>query len=211
MKFKIIALSIITIIGILTCINPLYPHQQLLQHLGTLILLIPLIIDLKKQKLYISTYICFSIYIVLHIIGARYIYSYVPYDKWLYTIFGFTLADIFQFSRNNYDRFIHFSFGLLLFPYFYQIIKNKITKTKKIIIAWLILQTLSMFYELFEWSLTMIMSQEAAENYNGQQGDIFDAQKDMALAMAGSTIMVFAFFIKNKTKKINTIKNCNDI
>lgn len=45
-----------------------------------------------------------------------------------------------------------------------------------------------MIYELFEWLLTIIVSSEAANNYNGQQGDMWDAQKDMALAFVGSTI-----------------------
>ena len=45
------------------------------------------------------------------------------------------------------------------------------------------------------------MSSEEADYYNGQQGDIWDAQKDMALAMIGSTIMAFLFTLNNKTKK----------
>ena len=41
-------------------------------------------------------------------------------------------------------------------------------------------------YELFEWLLTLFMAPGTAEAYNGQQGDIWDAHKDMALALAGS-------------------------
>ncbi len=40
------------------------------------------------------------------------------------------------------------------------------------------------------------MSSEAAENYNGQQGDMFDAQKDMALAMMGSNLLVVYYLFK---------------
>lgn len=52
----------------------------------------------------------------------------------------------------------------------------------------------SMIYELFEWSLTIIMSPQSAENYNGQQGDMWDAQKDMALALLGSIISSILYF-----------------
>ena len=65
--------------------------------------------------------------------------------------------------------------------------------------AWLMIQTGSMIYELFEWLLTIIVSSEAANNYNGQQGDMWDAQKDMALAFVGSTISaLFALAFKKK-------------
>ena len=75
-----------------------------------------------------------------------------------------------------------------------------ITKTVAVlVIAWLFIQTFSMFYELFEWSLTVFMTENMAENYNGQQGDIWDAHKDMALAMLGSTISLFLFGFRQKT------------
>ena len=61
------------------------------------------------------------------------------------------------------------------------------------------IQTGSMIYELFEWLLTIIVSSEAANNYNGQQGDMWDAQKDMALALVGSSISaVLAFIFRKK-------------
>ncbi|NJR12564.1 DUF2238 domain-containing protein, partial [bacterium] len=47
---------------------------------------------------------------------------------------------------------------------------------------------LSKVYELLEWSFAIALSPEAAEAYNGQQGDIWDAQKDAALAMVGAII-----------------------
>lgn len=62
--------------------------------------------------------------------------------------------------------------------------------------AWLFIQTGSMIYELFEWLLTVVMTSEEADYYNGQQGDMWDAQKDMALAMLGSTIMAILYLFK---------------
>ena len=59
---------------------------------------------------------------------------------------------------------------------------------KAILFSGLIIQTGSMIYKLFEWTLTVFMAPGDDENYNGQQGDIWDAQKDMALALIGSTI-----------------------
>ena len=46
----------------------------------------------------------------------------------------------------------------------------------------------SAVYEVFEWLLAVVAAPEYAEHYNGQQGDLWDGQKDMALAIAGSLI-----------------------
>ena len=68
----------------------------------------------------------------------------------------------------------------------------------KIFVVWSFIQTFSMIYEIFEWSLTLLMTSESADYYNGQQGDIWDAQKDMVFAMFGSTIMAIIYFIKGR-------------
>lgn len=43
-------------------------------------------------------------------------------------------------------------------------------------------------YEIFEWSLTLALAPEDAGAYKGEQGDMFDAQKDMALAGLGAIL-----------------------
>ena len=130
-------------------------------------------------------------------IGARYIYSYVPYKDWC-TALGIVDADFFQDPRNHYDRLVHFSFGLMLFPYFLHLCKNMLQQkpVTALFMTWMMIQTGSMIYELFEWALTIIMTSEEADYYNGQQGDMWDAQKDMALAMLGSTIIMIYYFGK---------------
>jgi putative membrane protein len=45
-------------------------------------------------------------------------------------------------------------------------------------------------YEIFEWSLTLALAPEDAGAYNGEQGDMFDAQKGMALAGLGAVLTV---------------------
>jgi putative membrane protein len=51
--------------------------------------------------------------------------------------------------------------------------------------------------------LSIVLSPEDAESYNGQQGDYWDAQKDMALAFVGSLCMLFIIcilhFIRRKS------------
>lgn len=76
-KTKLILILIIVVTTIVTCINPIYPHEQFLQHAGTLLLLIPLLIDARKNCMPISAFVGIVLFTLLHVIGARYIYSYV--------------------------------------------------------------------------------------------------------------------------------------
>ena len=201
-KTKLALTLILVIVAIITCINPIYPDEQLLQHIGTVLLLIPLITDIFKKKMPMLAFAGMVCFTLLHIIGARYIYSYVPYKEVAVSL-GIVGTDFFQDSRNHYDRLVHFSFGLLLFPYLVYICRNyfKQQSSISIIMAWLIVQTGSMIYEMFEWLLTIIMTANDAENYNGQQGDIWDPQKDMGLALLGSTIMLLFYYVFGCARK----------
>ena len=194
-KIKLIIIALLVIATIITTIDPEYPNEQFLQHLGTLIISLVLLVDIKRKKLKLAPFIGVALFILIHIIGARWIYSFVPYEDWLNTLFRWELNS----PRNHYDRFVHFSFGILILPYLFELFSTlKIKKVVKVIIAWAILQSLSVFYEIFEWILTLING-DIATDYNGQQGDVWDAQKDMALAMLGSTITaVFHLLFKRK-------------
>ena len=200
-KIKLTFFIMLVIVTVITCINPIYPHEQFLQHVGTILLIIPLLYDVFKDKLPLSAFVGILLFTILHVIGARYLYSYVPYKEWAVSL-GIVDADFFQDTRNHYDRFVHLSFGVLLFPYFVYVCKRWLKQQRlvAILMAWLMIQTGSMIYELFEWFLTIVMTSEEADYYNGQQGDIWDAQKDMALAMIGSTVMAFLFTLKSIRK-----------
>ena len=58
----------------------------------------------------------------------------------------------------------------------------------------------SMVYELFEWGIAVSLSEGMAESYNGQQGDLWDAHKDMGLAMLGSLLAWALLRFKEKKK-----------
>ena len=200
-KTKLALVLLVAIATIITCINPIYPHEQLLQHIGTVLLFIPLITDVFKKAMPISAFVGLVCFTILHVIGARYIYSYVPYKEFAVSV-GIVDSGFFQDPRNHYDRLVHFSFGVLLFPYLVFVCKKCFKQQRFIAVfmAWLMIQTGSMIYELFEWLLTIVMSSEAADSYNGQQGDMWDAQKDMALALLGSTTMLLLYMLRSVQK-----------
>ena len=178
-----------------------YTGQELyLNNIGTLLLLLLMLLDVFKNLVSKIGFWGLFLFSVFHSIGSTWLYSFVPYNDWFITSFGFDIDAYFEFTRNHYDRFVHFSFGLLLFASTKDLIIHKYNFNLKqaLLVAFLSIQVFSMLYELFEWGIAVSLSEGMAESYNGQQGDVWDAHKDMALAMLGSLI---AWFVLSRIEK----------
>ncbi|WP_227430532.1 DUF2238 domain-containing protein [Psychrobacter sp. I-STPA6b] len=175
----------------LASINPLEWSSYLLHQAGTVIVLIGLLLAYRYLAVKTSSFVLACGFLLVHIIGARYLYSYVPYDDWLHAIFGIKLNDIMGWQRNMYDRLVHFCYGLLLFAVMRDITRSlfpSLNSKQCIAIVLMVNMSSSMLYELFEWGIAIGLSPEDAERYNGQQGDMWDAHKDMALALLGGIV-----------------------
>ncbi len=97
-----------------SCVAPPYLQFLLMQHVPTV--LAALLLAYLSNRFVISrlSYSSIIVFLCLHTLGARYLYSYVPYDVWSEELLGVNLSEAFGFQRNHYDRLVHFSYGLLL-------------------------------------------------------------------------------------------------
>lgn len=206
-KIKIGLLLLLLIVLTLFCINPVYPNEIFLQHIATIVVIAFLFFVIYKNNISNKGFLCLILMLIIHIIGARWNYSDTPYDKWFQSVFGFNMNDYFGFKRNHYDRFVHFMYGFLMVIPVSEIYHKWIDLPKRFSnhVAFLFVLASSMIYELIEWMVALFLSPEFAEAYNGQQGDFWDAQKDMALAMLGAIVMIIVIRIVNKRKKQNDI------
>lgn len=127
-------------------------------------------------------YVQATIFLVLHAVGAHYTYSEVPLGDWV--------RDAFGLARNHYDRVVHFSFGLLMLrPIREAGFRGREPgplATFYFTVAGVALW--SLVYEVVEWAVAAVADPAAGTAYLGTQGDQWDAEKDMALALAGSII-----------------------
>lgn len=167
-----------------------YPDEMLLQHIPTVLVLLGWPLLARRFPLSDAAATCLVAFLLLHVLGARYLYSNVPYDVWARALFGGDLSSWLGGRRNHYDRLVHFAFGLLWLRPLREIGVRYLRLSPRyagfaaveFVLAW------SALYEVFEWGLTMVLSPEDADSYNGQQGDMWDAQKDMALAFLGAVV-----------------------
>jgi putative membrane protein len=175
-----------------SCIRVPYPKYFWLQHVPTVAVIAVLVVVQNRLQISRLSYTLILAFMLFHVLGARYLYSYVPYDDWSERLLGLRINDHFGFERNHYDRLVHFAFGLLLVLPLWEFCEDRLRLRAFWTAAGAICIVLaaSAAYEIAEWAVAMIFAPDWAEAYNGQQGDAWDAQRDMALAWAGSILGV---------------------
>ncbi len=152
--------------------------------MGTPIVVLFLFLAARRCFLSNFAFACLTLFLLLHVVGARHLYSEVPGGeslKWL-ALGGKNVG------RNHFDRLVHLAFGALVMPALVETLRRGLRLGWARFAAVLIVLAVSCVYEVFEWLLTMIAAPNDALRYNGQQGDMWDMQKDMALAWAGALL-----------------------
>jgi putative membrane protein len=187
-----------------SCIRVPFPEYFVMQHVPTVLAVVVLVAAERRGVLDRVGFALVVLFLVLHLLGARYLYSFVPYDDWSRWLFGVDLTSRFGFQRNHYDRLVHICFGLLLtYPvalFFHR--QLNLTGRWPLILAVCMILAASAVYEICEWLAAMIFAPHWADAYNGQQGDIWDAERDMACAAIGSIIAAIIIGLRSKRQNI---------
>lgn len=180
--------GLLLVLLLLAQIDQPYPEVALLQHLPTMLLIVASPWLLRRWPLSTASVACIVAFMALHTLGGRYAYSNVPYDDWARALTGTSLSEFFGWTRNHYDRLVHFAFGALSVIPVAEVARRwgglGPRAAGLAALGWVL--AISALYEIFEWLLTIAAAGETADRYNGQQGDIWDAQKDMAFATLGA-------------------------
>ena len=159
---------------------------------NALVIFIVPVLVLTRKKLPLSriSYAAIFIFLCLHEVGAHYTYAKVPYDAWFSSLTGSTLNGLLGLERNHFDRLAHFSFGFLL-AYPIREVFLRVADVRGVWGYYLpldVTMATSMLFELFEWGAAELFGGDLGVAYLGTQGDVWDAHKDMALAMLGAII-----------------------
>jgi putative membrane protein len=177
-------------------IAPVNRRDWLLENLLALALVILLLLTYRRFQFSDVSYGLIACFMTLHAVGAHYTYAEVPV--------GFWLKDLFSLSRNPFDRIVHFTYGALLaYP-----VREALIRLVGVRGLWsyylpasLILAQSGLF-EIIESVVAAFASPELGGAYLGMQGDVWDAQKDMAAAFGGAALaMVFTFAISKGSGK----------
>lgn len=173
----------------ITWIAPRWPLEQALHSSLTVVGLAWLIVHDRRWSMRAFDFAAICLFIAVHCIAARWLYSNVPYDRWLIELFGWSPQAAFGWERNHFDRFIHLLYGLCFAPALASHARQRwpgMRIGQGFALAILAIMASSLIYEWLEWAIALLLSPEAAEAYNGQQGDPWDAHMDMLLATLGA-------------------------
>ncbi|WP_422126611.1 DUF2238 domain-containing protein [Thioalkalivibrio sulfidiphilus] len=156
-----------------------------------------LVITYRKFRFSNLAYTAAFLFLVFHTLGAHYTYSEVP--------LGHMAAEQFGWERNHYDRWLHFLYGFLIAPMAVELFDTKAPARGiwALLLPTLFLASHSMIYEIIEWWVAATLGGELGAAYLGTQGDVWDAQKDMALGLLGAASGVAAVRLTRKPQDLN--------
>jgi putative membrane protein len=163
-------------------IGPKYPHDWLLENSLAFVGAAALAAAWRRFRFSDLSLLLLLVFFALHTYGAHYTYSETP--------LGDRARDAFGLARNPYDRFVHFAFGLLLTYPWREICLRMLHLHGAAgwVVPLLASTTLSAGYELVESWVARAVAPELGTAFLGTQGDEWDAQKDMGLALAGALL-----------------------
>jgi putative membrane protein len=132
-------------------------------------------------------YVCIFLHAIVLMVGGAYTYARVP--------LGFALQDWLHLERNPYDRIGHFFQGFVPALAAREILLRGKYINGKGMLAFLVIcvvMTVSVTYEFVEWATALIFGQ-GAEEFLGTQGDPWDTQWDMFMALVGAVTALLLF------------------
>ncbi|HEV8659046.1 MAG TPA: DUF2238 domain-containing protein [Thermoanaerobaculia bacterium] len=184
-----LGVALLAIFCIVLVWSGIRPHDYLTWLLEVFPALIGVAIVLATYRRFpltplLLTLLC--LHAIVLMIGGHYTYAEVP--------IGFWMQRAFSVARNDYDRIGHFMQGFV--P---AIIAREILIRRGAVRGrgWLffivasICLAISAMYELLEWTVAIVIGSQS-DAFLGTQGDVWDTQKDMAMALVGAIIAQLA-------------------
>ncbi len=157
------------------------PEDWFLENILVAVFLIALASTWRHNGLSHVSYFLLLTFFCFHEYGAHYKYADVPLGEWL--------KPYFQTTRNHYDRVIHLAFGLLCTWPLAELARSFSGVGGRwwpALVAMLTNLSFSALYEMLEFGVAQLVAPEIGLEFVGAQGDVWDAEKDMALALIGA-------------------------
>jgi putative membrane protein len=165
-------------------IRPFDRPTWLLLNLLPVLFVAGLVLTHRYFPLSDMSYVFITVFLTLHAIGSHYTYAKVP--------FGFWLQQVLDLQRNDFDRIVHFGFGfLMVYP-----LREVLMRAARVQGVWAYCLALSVvlaaagLWEVIESWTARLVRPELGASFLGSQGDIWDAQKDIAAALYGALLCV---------------------
>ena len=183
-RTKWLVLASVTTVGLLVA-SGWRPYDRLtwLMEVAPVMIALPVLwATYGRFPLTSVVYACIFAHALVLMLGGAYTYARVP--------LGFHLQELFHLSRNPYDKIGHFFQGFVPALVAREVLLRGRYVRGERMLAFLvvcIVLAISATYEFIEWGAALALGQ-GAEEFLGTQGDPWDTQSDMFLALLGSIV-----------------------
>lgn len=178
--FYIVLLSILSAVFVWSAMDPADRLTWALEVAPVVIVLPILVVTYRYFVFTPLVYVLILIHALILMVGGHYTYAEVPWFNWL--------RDAYELSRNYYDRLGHFAQGFVPAMVAREILLKKsplVPGRWLFFIVSCICLSISAVYEFIEWWVAAYEG-GAADAFLGTQGDIWDTQWDMLMALVGA-------------------------
>lgn len=137
------------------------------------------------------SYALMAVLVTLHTIGAHFTFALVPFD-WV--------TDGFGFDRNHFDRMAHLSVGFYAYPIAELLQRKQLVNSRWLLLLFPFCAIIAVagLYEVFEWQFALLADPDAGLAVLGSQGDVWDAQKDIAADSLGALLAIMVYGLINR-------------
>lgn len=179
-------------VWVLCALRPLDPATWRIEQLALALGLLVLWVLRRSVRFGTAARIGMAVLFCVHSIGTHYTYSLTPYDAWLVDLTGISLNEWMGWERNHYDRFVHLLYGLCLTVPCQEAAMQLLGVSRRAagFIALNMILASSAVYEIIEWIAALLFAGDLGQAYLGTQGDVWDAQFDIALAGLGALVVI---------------------
>lgn len=170
----------VALIFIWSAVRPHDYFTWMLEVFPAIIGAVILAVTYRRFRFTTLVYTLIALHMIILMVGGHYTYAEVPIGNWI--------RDHLQLSRNHYDRLGHFAQGFVPAMIAREVLlRLNVVKRGRWLFALIasVCLAVSSLYELLEWIVSALTG-SAGDAFLGTQGDVFDTQKDMALALAGA-------------------------
>ncbi len=174
--------------GAAVAVSAVHPYSRgtwLTENAGAWVIVLVMAMTLRAARFSNRTYVQGLILLLLHTFAAHFTYPRVPVGEWL--------ADVFELSRNPFDRVVHFAFGLLALAPLRELFFTREPRRSARAELLLTLGAVALIgtgYELIEWASAVIVGERVTADFLGTQGDPWDTQADLACNLAGGLVAI---------------------
>lgn len=186
-KWLVLASIALLVLLALSGTRPYDRATWLMEVLPVMIALPILWLTYRKFPLTTLLYTCIFVHSAVLMLGGAYTYARVP--------LGFQIAELFGLSRNPYDKIGHFFQGFVSALVAREILIRGHFVRGRGMLAFLVIcvvLAISATYEFIEWGAALTLGQ-GADKFLGTQGDPWDTQSDMFLALIGAVTALALF------------------